>query len=81
MRKGSAFGADDRSESGMTRDVGHERAMGAGGATNRRFTVACLAGDGVGPELMGEASRALTAVARLHALRSTTSTCRSAARR
>ena len=30
--------------------------------------MACLAGDGVGPELMGEASRALAAVARLHSL-------------
>jgi 3-isopropylmalate dehydrogenase len=37
-------------------------------ATSRSFAVACLAGDGVGPELMGEASRALAAVARLHAL-------------
>ena len=37
-------------------------------ATDRSLTVACLAGDGVGPELMGEASRALAAVARLHAL-------------
>jgi 3-isopropylmalate dehydrogenase len=37
-------------------------------ATDRSWTVACLAGDGVGPELMGEASRALAAVARLHAL-------------
>jgi 3-isopropylmalate dehydrogenase len=36
---------------------------------SRRFSVACLAGDGVGPELMGEASRALAAVARMHALR------------
>jgi len=35
----------------------------------RTWTVACLAGDGVGPELMGETSRALTEVARLHALR------------
>jgi 3-isopropylmalate dehydrogenase len=31
--------------------------------------VACLAGDGVGPELMAEATRVLTAVARLHSLR------------
>ena len=37
-------------------------------ATDRSLTVACLAGDGVGPELMGEASRVLAAVARLHAL-------------
>ena len=37
-------------------------------ATNRSWTVACLAGDGVGPELMAEASRALAAVARLHSL-------------
>lgn len=31
-----------------------------------RYTVACLAGHGVGPEVMAEASRALTAVSRLH---------------
>jgi 3-isopropylmalate dehydrogenase len=31
--------------------------------------VACLAGDGVGPELMAETSRVLSQVARLHALR------------
>ncbi len=36
---------------------------------SRAWTVACLAGDGVGPELMGEASRVLSEVARLHALR------------
>ncbi len=32
----------------------------------RAHTVACLAGDGVGPELMAEASRALQRVSRLH---------------
>ena len=31
-------------------------------------TVACLAGDGVGPELMAEATRALTRVSKLHSL-------------
>lgn len=31
-----------------------------------RHTVACLAGDGVGPELMAEASRAMARVANLH---------------
>jgi len=36
---------------------------------SRTWTVACLAGDGVGPELMAEASRVLAEVARLHALR------------
>jgi 3-isopropylmalate dehydrogenase len=36
---------------------------------SRSWTVACLAGDGVGPELMGEASRVLAEVARLHAIR------------
>ena len=36
---------------------------------SRTWTVACLAGDGVGPELMGEACRVLAEVARLHALR------------
>lgn len=34
--------------------------------TGRTHTIACLAGDGVGPELMAEASRALNAVARAH---------------
>jgi 3-isopropylmalate dehydrogenase len=32
----------------------------------RRYKIACLAGDGIGPELMAEASRALAAVSRLH---------------
>jgi 3-isopropylmalate dehydrogenase len=34
--------------------------------SSRAWTVACLAGDGVGPELMAETSRVLTEVARLH---------------
>jgi 3-isopropylmalate dehydrogenase len=37
--------------------------------SSRAWTVACLAGDGVGPELMAETSRVLVEVARLHALR------------
>lgn len=37
--------------------------------SGRSYTIACLAGDGVGPELMAEASRALAAVSRLHAFR------------
>ena len=32
----------------------------------KRYTVACLAGDGIGPELMAEASRALAEVSHLH---------------
>lgn len=32
----------------------------------RAYVVACLSGDGIGPELMGEASRALAAVSRMH---------------
>jgi 3-isopropylmalate dehydrogenase len=39
--------------------------------SSRRYVVACLAGDGVGPELMAEASRALDAVSRLHGFRVT----------
>lgn len=35
----------------------------------RTYTVACLAGDGIGPELMAEATRALHSVARLHGFR------------
>lgn len=35
--------------------------------SSRAWTVACLAGDGVGPELMAETSRVLVEVARLHA--------------
>lgn len=35
---------------------------------NETKTVACLAGDGVGPELMAAAARALDGVARLHSL-------------
>lgn len=34
--------------------------------SGRSYTVTCLAGHGVGPELMAEATRALTEVARLH---------------
>lgn len=33
------------------------------------YTVACLAGDGTGPEVMAEASRAIDAVSRLHGFR------------
>jgi 3-isopropylmalate dehydrogenase len=33
---------------------------------SKRYTVACLSGDGIGPELMAEASRALTEAGRLH---------------
>ena len=36
------------------------------GSTRRVHRVACLAGDGPGPELMAEASRALRKVARMH---------------
>jgi hypothetical protein len=36
--------------------------------SSRAWKVACLAGDGVGPELMAETSRVLAEVARLHAL-------------
>jgi 3-isopropylmalate dehydrogenase len=32
----------------------------------RRYTVTCLSGDGIGPEVMAEASRALAEVSRLH---------------
>jgi 3-isopropylmalate dehydrogenase len=37
--------------------------------TNKRFTVACLSGDGIGPELMAEASRAVAEAGRLHRFR------------
>lgn len=36
--------------------------------SSKAWTIACLAGDGVGPELMAETSRVLAEVARLHAL-------------
>ena len=36
------------------------------GSTRRVHRVACLAGDGLGPELMAEATRALRKVARMH---------------
>ena len=32
----------------------------------KQYTIACLAGEGIGPELTGEASRALAEVSRLH---------------
>jgi 3-isopropylmalate dehydrogenase len=34
-----------------------------------RYTVACLSGDGIGPELMAEASRALVEAGRMHGFR------------
>ena len=37
--------------------------------SGRRYAVACLAGDGIGPEVMAEASRALAVVSRLHGFR------------
>jgi 3-isopropylmalate dehydrogenase len=36
---------------------------------NKRYTVACLSGDGIGPEVMAAASRALAEVSRLHGFR------------
>jgi 3-isopropylmalate dehydrogenase len=36
---------------------------------SKRYSIACLSGDGIGPELMAEASRSLAEVARLHSLR------------
>src|SRR5438105_3658115 len=44
---------------------GHNYRLFPGGA--RMTTVACLAGDGVGPELMAAATQALDRVAKLHA--------------
>jgi 3-isopropylmalate dehydrogenase len=35
-------------------------------ARKKHYTVACLAGDGIGPELMAEATRTLAEVSRLH---------------
>jgi 3-isopropylmalate dehydrogenase len=35
----------------------------------KRYTVACLSGDGIGPEVMAEASRALAGVSHLHGFR------------
>ena len=35
----------------------------------KRYTIACLSGDGIGPELMAEASRALAEAGRLHEFR------------
>ncbi len=37
--------------------------------SQKKFTVACLSGDGIGPELMAEASRALAEAGRLHRFR------------
>ena len=34
--------------------------------SKKRYTVACLSGDGIGPEVMAEASRALADVSQLH---------------
>ena len=35
----------------------------------KSYTVACLSGDGIGPELMAEASRAVAEAGRLHGFR------------
>ena len=35
----------------------------------KSYTVACLSGDGIGPELMAEASRAIAEAGRLHGFR------------
>jgi 3-isopropylmalate dehydrogenase len=53
----------------VTRHHTHNRSLrdqapAAGRA--RRYVVACLAGNGIGPEMMAEASRALAHVSRLH---------------
>ena len=45
----------------------HRTSQGRGDANGRQL-VACLAGDGVGPELMAEATRALARVSKLHSL-------------
>ena len=37
--------------------------------SHKKFTVACLSGDGIGPELMAEASRAVAEAGRLHRFR------------
>jgi 3-isopropylmalate dehydrogenase len=37
--------------------------------SHKKFTVACLSGDGIGPELMAEASRAIAEAGRLHRFR------------
>ena len=37
--------------------------------SKKRYTVACLSGDGIGPELMAEASRALVEAGHLHGFR------------
>ena len=37
--------------------------------SHKKFTVACLSGDGIGPELMAEACRALAEAGRLHGFR------------
>ena len=42
------------------------RTIESSSRVSRRYTVACLAGDGVGPELTAEASRVLAVVSRLH---------------
>ena len=38
-------------------------------ASDRTYTVVCLSGNGIGPEVMAEASRALARVSRLHGFR------------
>jgi 3-isopropylmalate dehydrogenase len=44
----------------------HRRQARVAWTATRRYVVACLAGNGIGPEVMAEASRALAQVSRLH---------------
>jgi isocitrate/isopropylmalate dehydrogenase len=60
-------------ESRRARDGGSRRqaSWSEGAVSSRSYTIACLAGAGVGPELMGQASRVMRTVAELHDLETT----------
>ena len=44
----------------------HPRALSGGDRAMTTYSIACLAGDGIGPEVMAQASRGMRAAARLH---------------
>ena len=62
------------------RDPGRRLRGGCGMTERTTYTIACLSGHGIAPEVMAEASRALTRVSALHGFRSARRTRPSGAR-
>src|SRR5262249_12092909 len=60
---------DERHGHETTRQTKKRQKGGETVTAGQRYVVACLAGDGIGPEVMAEASRALGEVSSLHGFR------------